>query len=271
MNVLPANQPLKMARANLDGGPVFPLPAGYSVRWYEPGDEAHWRDIHLAAERFIEITPGLFAEQFGRGGERGLPPAVAGGKRCGIESGLHGKTSALQDLRERQGYLVEPGGEVIGTGTAWFGEAGAKVLGEARRSGTRPEEEAILREEESRAAPLNRSGVSGERRKTLPPELAALCRDAATPSSMERGLMNARWGRVHWMAIRPEFQGRGLGRALLTVICRRLRELGHERAYLHTSAARLAAIRLYLGFGFEPVLRNAEEETVWKAVLAGLA
>ena len=73
------------------------------------------------------------------------------------------------------------------------------------------------------------------------------------------------------MAILPEFQGRGLGKALLATICRRLRELGHERAYLHTSAARMAAIQLYLQFGFAPVARNAAEAAAWKRILGGVS
>jgi GNAT superfamily N-acetyltransferase len=190
------NLPLRMARPNLENIPEFALPAGFALRWYQPGDEAHWLRIHRAAERFIEITPELFREQFGAGAaERGLQPASAVEHRSGINSAL---------LRERQCYLLDPRGELIGTGTAWF------------------------------------DGVAG-----------------------------VLWGRVHWMAILPEFQGRGLGKALLTAICRRLRELGHEQAYLHTSAARLPALKLYLSFGFEPMIRNAAEQAVWKEVLAG--
>jgi GNAT superfamily N-acetyltransferase len=77
----------------------------------------------------------------------------------------------------------------------------------------------------------------------------------------------ARWGRVHWMAIAPEFQGRGLGRVLLTAICQRLRELDHERAYLTTSTARVPAIRLYLKFGFEPLVRNGKDERAWRDLI----
>ena len=61
----------------------------------------------------------------------------------------------------------------------------------------------------------------------------------------------ARAGRVHWVAIVPECQGIGLGKALMTLICQRLRELGHHQAYLFTSSERVSAIRLYLRFGFE--------------------
>jgi ribosomal protein S18 acetylase RimI-like enzyme len=77
----------------------------------------------------------------------------------------------------------------------------------------------------------------------------------------------ARWGRVHWLAIIPEFQGQGLGKALLSAICRRLRELRHERAYLTTSAARVPAIKLYCKFGFEPLIRNIEDESLWREIV----
>jgi len=71
-------------------------------------------------------------------------------------------------------------------------------------------------------------------------------------------------GRVHWIAIVPEYQGRGLSKPLMTAICTGLRKLGHQRAYLSTSKERLPAIRLYLRFGFRPLVRNLAEEAAWK-------
>jgi ribosomal protein S18 acetylase RimI-like enzyme len=61
-----------------------------------------------------------------------------------------------------------------------------------------------------------------------------------------------RFGRLHWVAIVPEYQGRGLSKPLLSAVCHRLRELGHDCAYLTTNAARQAAINLYRSFGFVP-------------------
>ncbi len=80
-----------------------------------------------------------------------------------------------------------------------------------------------------------------------------------------------RWGRVHWVAIAPAWQGRGLAKPLLAAVCRRLRELGHDRAYLTTSSARLPAINLYLMFGFAPLLSDAADQQRWAMVLTRLA
>ncbi len=196
MTIAEKNLPIKMSRANLDDVPEFALPDGYSLRWYQSGDEAHWLRIHLAADRYNEITPELFRKQFGVVPERGLQSGSA-------SEGPSGMNSALRDLGERQCYLLTPTGAVVGTATAWFDD----------------------------------------------------------------DFQDCRWGRVHWMAIVPEFQGRGLAKPLLTSICLRLRELGHERVYLSTSTARQAAIGLYLKFGFEPLIRSEREAAVWREVL----
>jgi GNAT superfamily N-acetyltransferase len=153
------NQPVVMFRENLDGLPDFLLPAGYSLSWYQPGDEKWWVDIHLQADQYNPISPELFRQQFG--------------------------TDAFT-LNLRQCYLKEANGKVIGTSTAWYN---ADFKGQP-------------------------------------------C------------------GRVHWVAVIPPYQGRGLAKTLLSATCRRLKELGHQKVYLTTSGARTAAINLYLQFGF---------------------
>lgn len=71
-------------------------------------------------------------------------------------------------------------------------------------------------------------------------------------------------GRLHWVAVVPELQGRGLSKPLLAIVLGRMRDLGHERAYLVTSTARVTAIRLYFRFGFVPAVHNAEDEAIWR-------
>lgn len=75
-----------------------------------------------------------------------------------------------------------------------------------------------------------------------------------------------RWGRVHWVAVVPSRQGKGYARLLVSAVCRRIRELGDSKAYLATQPERWRAVRLYRGFGFEPLIRNASEEALWRLV-----
>lgn len=76
------------------------------------------------------------------------------------------------------------------------------------------------------------------------------------------------YGRVHWVAIVPHFQGRGLARPLLSACLDRMKELGCRGAYLTTEPPRIAAIGLYLKFGFVPGVRCEAEREAWR-ILAG--
>jgi GNAT superfamily N-acetyltransferase len=70
------------------------------------------------------------------------------------------------------------------------------------------------------------------------------------------------------VAIRPEHQGQGLAKPLLSRVCRRLHELGHSRAYLTTSTSRVPAICLYHAFGFRPNLAGTARQQDWRDFLA---
>jgi ribosomal protein S18 acetylase RimI-like enzyme len=143
-----------MIRRSLDGIPQHPLPAGFSIRWWWPGDRETWVRIHDLAEKLVPATAEVYDKQFG------------------------GNT---HELSRRQAFLLDSSGREIGTATAWF---------------------------------------------------------------------DGKLGRVHWVAIVPEFQGRGLSKPLLTIVCSRLRELGYAQVYLTTDARRAAALALYRSFGF---------------------
>jgi len=74
------------------------------------------------------------------------------------------------------------------------------------------------------------------------------------------------WGRVHWVAILPEYQGRGLAKPLMSITCRRLHELNHSTAYLTTSPKRPAALHLYVKFGFVPEITSEADRKIWADV-----
>jgi GNAT superfamily N-acetyltransferase len=75
-----------------------------------------------------------------------------------------------------------------------------------------------------------------------------------------------KYGRLHWVAIVPEAQGRGLGKPLLSNVLTRMRDLGDDRAYLVTQPARIPAINLYRSFGFEPHIRDERDRAVWQSI-----
>ena len=78
------------------------------------------------------------------------------------------------------------------------------------------------------------------------------------------------FGRVHWLAVVPGMQGRGLSKPMLSLALKRMIELGHRKAYLTTSSARLPAISLYLKFGFMPLALSEDEGNTWKKIFVKL-
>ena len=86
---------LRMIRKNLENIPQAPLLRGFTIRWFVPGDEQHWVQIHLLAERYHTATEALHREQFG---------------------------TDMDELAKRQCFLCGPDGEPIGTASAWYGK-----------------------------------------------------------------------------------------------------------------------------------------------------
>ncbi|WP_167751401.1 GNAT family N-acetyltransferase [Lentibacillus salicampi] len=76
-------------------------------------------------------------------------------------------------------------------------------------------------------------------------------------------------GRLHWVEIAPAFQGIKLGRPLIIKALKQLK-MYHEKAYLKTQPASLAAIHLYLNFGFKPAIHTADEKCAWNHVFTQL-
>jgi GNAT superfamily N-acetyltransferase len=157
---LPRGRDLEMIRQHLDGIPRHPLPDGYVLERWQPGDEENWLRIHRIADSYNDFTEESFRRHYGF-----------------IDTEWARRILFLR---------VAGGGPTVGTAGAWWND--------------------------------NWRGGS--------------------------------WGRLHWVAIVPGHQGRGLARPLISTALHRLRELGHQRAYLDTNSVRPVAIRLYEEFGF---------------------
>jgi GNAT superfamily N-acetyltransferase len=172
VSVLEEYSSVSMTRENLEDIPQFPVPPGFSIRWFQEGDEVTWHEIQSMSERYLEVAPDLFWKEFG---------------------------SETSILGERLFFLYDSRQRPIGTATAWFDKS-------------------------------------------------------------YRGIPH---GRVGWLAIVPEMRGKGLSKPLMTILCNRLRKLGHQKTYLTTSTVRFPAIRLYSIFGFVPEIRDAQDQEIW--------
>jgi len=76
-------------------------------------------------------------------------------------------------------------------------------------------------------------------------------------------------GVIHWVAVRPAYQGRGMGRAAMSYALNQLARW-HTCAMLNTQTKRLAAIKVYLDFGFRPDLEHEGALEAWRELKAKL-
>lgn len=69
-------------------------------------------------------------------------------------------------------------------------------------------------------------------------------------------------GRVHWVGIVPNYQGRKLSKPLLSAVMARLAQ-DHQKTYLDTQTTSYQAVNLYLTFGFIPYLAHESDKEGW--------
>ncbi len=64
-------------------------------------------------------------------------------------------------------------------------------------------------------------------------------------------------GWLHWVAVRREYQGRGLSKPLISYVLGVMRALGHTRGKIPTQTTTWLACKVYLDLGFRPIPQNA--------------
>lgn len=84
-------------------------------------------------------------------------------------------------------------------------------------------------------------------------------RKAATATAYYdvRGIDKSGDGWLHWVAVRREYQGRGLAKPLITHVLDIMRDLGYTHAKIPTQTTTWLACKIYLDLGFCPVPENA--------------
>ena len=77
-------------------------------------------------------------------------------------------------------------------------------------------------------------------------------------------------GRIHWVGVVPEYQGKKLSKPLLSEALKVLAQ-HHERAYLTSQTTSYQAVNMYLNFGFEPFLTEPSCHEAWDLMESVLA
>lgn len=69
-------------------------------------------------------------------------------------------------------------------------------------------------------------------------------------------------GRIHWVGVVPEYQGRGLSKPMMSKAMGILEDL-HDEFYLTSQTTSWQAVNMYLNFGFEPVRLDENYDAAW--------
>jgi GNAT superfamily N-acetyltransferase len=85
----------------------------------------------------------------------------------------------------------------------------------------------------------------------------------------DRNFLGEEYGRIHWVATRPSFQGLGLAKASLIQALRVLAQF-HHKVYLSTQTKRVPAIAIYLDAGFFPQIASEPDRIAWSQAMPAM-
>lgn len=75
---------------------------------------------------------------------------------------------------------------------------------------------------------------------------------------------------LHWVAVKREYQGRGLAKPLISRALSLMKSMGYSHAKIPTQTTTWLAVKLYLGFGFRPIPENAASSSVGWSIMREL-
>lgn len=80
-----------------------------------------------------------------------------------------------------------------------------------------------------------------------------------------KDMSDAGW--LHWVAVKREYQGKGLSKPLITYVLNIMKNLGYSHAKIPTQTNTWLACKIYLDLGFLPVKENIEHSYEgWKII-----
>ncbi len=83
-----------------------------------------------------------------------------------------------------------------------------------------------------------------------------------TATAMSGQLANRKMGRLGWVAVSPYYQGRGLGKWIVALALQGIAK-EHREIFLTTQTTSVAAVNIYLKYGFVPHSYGPDDEEAW--------
>ncbi len=71
-----------------------------------------------------------------------------------------------------------------------------------------------------------------------------------------RGIDQSGDGWLHWVAVKREYQGRGLSKPMISHVIQIMKRLGYTYAKIPTQTTTWLAVKVYLDLGFRPIEKN---------------
>ena len=109
----------------------------------------------------------------------------------------------------------------------------------------------------------------GKYRKELEDRMVFVLNDNQEPVGTATGFFidedkieNSNMGKLHWVAIKNEYKGKGLSKPMITKVMQIMHELGHKGAILHSQTHTWLACKIYQSIGWEayrPESQSIEE------------
>lgn len=75
---------------------------------------------------------------------------------------------------------------------------------------------------------------------------------------------------LHWVAVKREYQGKGLSKPLISYVLSLMKSMGYTHAKIPTQTTTWLAVKIYLDFGFLPIPENAKSSSIGWSIIKQL-
>ena len=86
----------------------------------------------------------------------------------------------------------------------------------------------------------------------------------------DSGKGSGKIGCITWLCTHPKYRGLGLGTVVASAAVNRLLDLNYNKIFVNTDDERLAAIKIFLKLGFEPLIYKSAMRNRWNLIMKSI-